>query len=100
MSKQKSSGIVDKFVENLPIELHLLGTYHPESYQQNDQSLKGLKPGKMKRMQYCGPGTKYDMRYARGDRGINRRGIWRIDRERERERKRVHHSFWHICASS
>ena len=70
-NKQSGKGIVDKFIENLPIELHLLGTYHPESYQSGDTSLKGVKPGKTLKAEYLGPGTKYDMRYARGDRGIN-----------------------------
>ena len=70
-SKQSGKGIVDKFIENLPVELHLLGTYHPEPYQSGDASLKGTKPGKTLKAEYLGPGTKYDMRYARGDRGIN-----------------------------
>ena len=70
-SKQSGKGIVDKFIENLPVELHLLGTYHKEPYQANDKSLIGVKPGKTLKAEYIGPGTKYDMRYARGDRGIN-----------------------------
>ena len=70
-NKQSGKGIVDKFIENLPIELHLLGTYHPESYQSGDTSLKGVKPGKTLKAEFLGPGTKYDMRYARGDWGIN-----------------------------
>ena len=43
-SKQSGKGIIDKFIENLPVELHLLETYHPEPYQSGDTSLKGLKP--------------------------------------------------------
>ena len=70
-SKQSGKGIVDKFIENLPVELHLLGMYHPEKYQANNKSLIGVKPGKTLKAEYLGPGTKYDMRYARGDRGIN-----------------------------
>ena len=70
-SNQSGKGLVDKFIENLPVELHLLGTYHQEPYQANDLSLKGIKPGKTLKAEYLGPGTKYDMRYARGDRGIN-----------------------------
>jgi Phospholipase A2-like domain len=70
-SKQSGKGIVDKFIENLPVELHLLGTYHKEPYQANDKSLTDVKPGKTLKAEFLGPGTKYDMRYARGDRGIN-----------------------------
>ena len=70
-NKQSGKGIVDKFIENLPIELHLLGTYHQEPYQANDSSLKRIKPGKTLKAEFLGSETKYDMRYARGDRGIN-----------------------------
>ena len=44
-NKQSGKGIVDKFIENLPVELHLLGTYHPELYQKNDAS-EGYKAWK------------------------------------------------------
>jgi len=40
--------LIDKFVDNLPFELHIPG------------------------YNYCGPGTKVRQRLARGDRGINR----------------------------
>jgi len=40
-------GLVDKLINNLPIELHLPG------------------------YQFCGPGTKLEKRLARGDQGIN-----------------------------
>ena len=52
VAKQTGSGIVDKFIENLPVELHLLGTDEADS--------------KNKKLQFCSPGTKYDMRNARG----------------------------------
>ena len=70
-SKQNGKGIVDKFIENLPVELHLLGTVHKEPFQANDESLKTVTEGKTRQMQYCRPGTKYDSRFARGERGIN-----------------------------
>ena len=47
VGKQFGAGIVDKFIENLPVELHLLGTDEAD--------------GKNKRVQFCGPSTKYDM---------------------------------------
>ena len=70
-NKQSGKGMVDKFIENLPVELHLLGTYHQEPYQKNDASLNGIKPGKTLKAEYLGPGTKYDMRYQKNERGIN-----------------------------
>ena len=70
-SKQAGKGMVDKFIENLPFEAHLLETYHQEPYQENDASLKDVKPGKTLKAEFLGPGTKYDMRYAKGERGIN-----------------------------
>ena len=70
-SSQKGGGIVDKFIANLPVELHLLGTIHKELFQANDESLKNVTDGKTRRMEFCGPGTQYDSRYARGERVIN-----------------------------
>jgi hypothetical protein len=70
-SKQNGKGIVDKFIENLPVELHLLGTIHKEPFQVNDESLKTAVEGKTRRMEFCGPGTRYDSRFAKGERGIN-----------------------------
>ena len=66
-SKQNGKGIVDKFVENLPVELHLIGTVHKEPFQANNESLKTATDGKTRRMQFCGPRTQYDSRYARGE---------------------------------
>jgi Phospholipase A2-like domain len=68
---QKGGGIVDKFIENLPFELHLLGSVHKEPFQSNDASLVGAKEGNTRRMEFCGPGTKFDLRNAKGERGIN-----------------------------
>lgn len=45
--KLKGCGLINKFINKLPIELHI------PSYN------------------YCGPGTKLDKRLARGDKGIN-----------------------------
>jgi hypothetical protein len=70
-TKQKGKGVVDDFVANLPVELHLLGTIHHEPYQKDDKSLTGSKAGKTRIMEYAGPGTRYDQRYAKGERGIN-----------------------------
>lgn len=42
-------GVVNKAIDSLPIELHLIGGY-----------------------QFCGPGTKLKERLARGDQGINK----------------------------
>jgi hypothetical protein len=64
-------GIVDKFISALPFEAHLPVTFHPEPYQDGDRSVKGLKPGTIKKAEYLGPGTNYDLRYERGDRGLN-----------------------------
>ena len=69
--KQKGGGIADKFIENLPFELHLLGTVHKEPFQTNDGSLVGVNPGTTRRMEFAGPGTKFDVRSARGEKGIN-----------------------------
>ena len=69
--KQKGKGVVDKFIKNLPVEAHLLGTYHQEPYQKDDSSLKGKKPGKTLRTEYTGPGTHVMERYNKGERGIN-----------------------------
>ena len=69
--KQKGGGIADKFIENLPFELHLLGTVHKEPFQANDSSLIGAKEDSTRRMEFAGPGTKFDIRSARGERGIN-----------------------------
>lgn len=45
--QKKGSGILNKLINKLPVELHLPG------------------------YQYCGPGTKLQKRLARGDPGIN-----------------------------
>jgi len=50
---QAGTGIVDKFIANLPVELHLLGT---------DE-----KNGKVKKSSFIGPGTKLDKRLGPGD---------------------------------
>lgn len=45
---KRGCGILDKLIDNLPVEIHL------PSYQ------------------YCGPGTKLAQRLARGDKGVNK----------------------------
>lgn len=62
---------MDKFIESLPVELHLLGSVHHEPFQAGDASLKGVKEGKTRRTQFTGPGTRVQERYTRGERGIN-----------------------------
>ena len=44
---RRGGGLINKLINNLPVELHILG------------------------YQYCGPGTKLTKRLARGDPGIN-----------------------------
>jgi hypothetical protein len=51
--KQNGKGIVDKFIENLPVELHLLGT---------DEIT-----GKTKKSSFIGPGSKLNKRLGPGD---------------------------------
>lgn len=45
--RKKGKGLANDLINKLPIELHVPG------------------------YQYCGPGTKFEERYNRGDRGIN-----------------------------
>ena len=73
-SKKKQAGKgVDKFISKIPsgVELHLLGSYHPESFNSADPSLRGAKNDKTMRMEFAGPNTKTDERYAKRQRGIN-----------------------------
>lgn len=46
-TKLKGRGFLDKFIDNLPFELHIPG------------------------YKFCGPGTKLNKRLQRGDKGIN-----------------------------
>ena len=69
--QQKGGGLADKFMASLSFKAHLPVTYHPEPYQSTDPSVKELKPGQTKLGEYIGPGTRYDARYARGERGLN-----------------------------
>jgi len=71
-SKQSGKG-ADEFISKLPsgLELHLLGSVHPEPYQKEDKSLIGVKNDKIRRMKYAGLNTKTDERYSKGERGIN-----------------------------
>jgi hypothetical protein len=52
-SKQNGGAIIDKFITNLPVELHLLGT---------DETT-----GKTKKSSFIGPGTKLHNRLGPGD---------------------------------
>lgn len=61
----------DSFIANLPFEAHLFGTVHKEPYQINDPSINNYSEGQVARMEYTGPGTRTDERYAKGQRGIN-----------------------------
>ena len=69
--KQKGNGVVDNFINNLPFEAHLFRTYHSKPYQNDDSTLKSKKVGSTLKLEYCGPGTRYKERYARGERGAN-----------------------------
>ena len=51
--KQSEKGLVDKFVENFPVELHLLGT---------DETT-----GKTRKSSFIGPGSKLSKRLGPGD---------------------------------
>ena len=52
-SKQNGGAIIDKFITNLPVELHLLGT---------DETT-----GKTRKSSFIGPGTKLTTRLGPGD---------------------------------
>src|ERR1700679_880716 len=52
--KKSNKGVVDTFVNNLPVKLHLQGIFHLELYQNNDLTLKNKKLGTNMKMKFTG----------------------------------------------